>query len=145
MRDTSVAGTMPCRRCRVEVEVSESALAQHEAFNALLRKRGQPPTPRDQVVECDRCREEQAEKRAAANLEVVERMAAAVRVLKAGIGGSADGEVVTAGRHRAAVAYLNEHDNEKEPKANGKGESRTVIYWREQHRRKKGGGGQVEW
>jgi hypothetical protein len=124
--DTTVVDTMPCQRCRVPVDVTSAGLDAFETMSKRLVATGQPPLLRDQVQVCEACRVLLVEHAAKHARKVCDRMAAAVRTLKAGTGGEEE---------RLAVEYLNKHDNLRGPD----GESETVRYWREKHRTKRGG------
>jgi hypothetical protein len=124
--DPTIVDHMPCRRCRAPVEVTESGMDAFVTFERLQISQGQVPTPRDQVQVCDECRKLVVAHAAKNARRVCDRMAAAVRTLKAGTGGEEE---------RLAIECLNKHDNLRGPD----GESETVRYWREKHRQKRGG------
>jgi hypothetical protein len=124
--DTNIVGHMPCRRCRAPVEVTESGMDAFVTFERRQISQGQVPTPRDQVQVCDECRKLVVEHAAKHARKVCDRMAEAVRTLKAGRGGEEE---------RLAVEYLNKHDNLRGPD----GESESVRYWRDKHAQKSGG------
>lgn len=125
---------MPCRRCRKPVDATEECIAAFEGMNKLLRAKGQVSTLPDQVLVCEDCRRMLYEHAANNARKVCDRMAAAVRTLKAGRGGEEE---------RQAVEYLNKHDNLRAP--GNPEESESVWYWREYHKRKRGDGGRPEW
>ncbi len=122
-----VVTTMPCRRCRKPVEVTETGLEMFQGFNRHLAKLGQEPTLADQVMACDECRALVQIKRAEHARKVCDGLAEAVRTLKSGCGGD---------KERAAVAYLQKHDNDAEA---------TLAHWREYHAKKRGSGAGPAW
>lgn len=124
--DTTIVDHMPCRRCRAPVAVTAAGMEAVVTFERYLATQGQVPTLRDQIQVCDQCRKLVVEHAAKNARRVCDRMAAAVRTLRAGTGGEEE---------RLAVEVLNKHDNLRGPD----GESETVRYWREKHRSKRGG------
>jgi hypothetical protein len=115
------AGQMPCRRCRVPVEVSEAGLEAFRTMAAHLVARGEAALLPDQVMLCATCRGLLRAHAAVHARRTAEKLAAAVRTLRDG---------GTWEQERDAEAYLLKHANDG---------ADTVAHWKAKRSGKSGG------
>ncbi len=83
-RPPAIVGQWRCRvpACRAWVDVPDAAMDAFATHNAKLRARGEEPLDKDQILFCDRCRDEYVRSAPDRRRGQVERMRVAIIELK---------------------------------------------------------------
>lgn len=79
----AVVAHWPCRACRQPTELTEAGADRFEAFNRVLRARGEEPIATGAVLFCDSCRVEGTAYASKRNRDHVDKLAEKIREYKA--------------------------------------------------------------